>query len=240
MDITSKISSYYFAVELRQFMGIYKYDVYRSPNIGIFLKANDKFLFLPKGFADSKQEKLQSFLNVQCVRTSVAQTRLLGPLSVVNNNGILLPRIAEDYEVQELKKATGMNVERIQLKVTALGNLIAANDKAGLASPIIPKESFKQMQDVLGVPIEHISIDTYHQVGALVVSTNHGAAVHPKISERKMELIKESLKVDVEAATVNGGVPFVASGVVANSNSAVVGTLTTGPELIMLSRAFKI
>lgn len=221
-------------------MGTYRYDVYRSPNIGIFLKANDNFLFIPKGFADSKAEKLQSFLNVQCVRASIAQTRLLGPLSVINNNGIVVPRITEDYEVQELKKATDMNVERVQLKVTALGNLIAANDKAGLASPIIPKESLRQIQDVLGVPMEHMTIDTYHQVGALVVSTNVGAVVHPKTSEREMDLIKESLKVDVEAATVNGGVPFVASGVIANSKSAVVGTLTTGPELIMLSRAFKV
>jgi translation initiation factor 6 len=221
-------------------LGIHRFDVYRSPNIGIFLKANDNFLFIPKGFADSKAEKLQSFLNVQCVRASIAQTRLLGPLSVINNNGIVVPRIAEDYEVQELKKATDMNVEKVQLKMTALGNLIVANDRAGLASPIIPKESLRQIQDVLGVPVEHMSIDTYHQVGALVVSTNVGAVVHPKTSEREMDLIKESLKVDVEAATVNGGVPFVASGVIANSKSAVVGTLTTGPELIMLSRAFKI
>ncbi len=55
-----------------------------------------------------------------------------------------------------------------------------------------------------------------------------------------MNLIKESLEVDVEAVTVNGGVPFVASGVIANSKSVVVGTLTTGPELIMLSRVFKV
>ena len=221
-------------------MGIYRYDVYRSPNIGIFLKANDNFLFIPKGFADSKAEKLQSFLNVQCIRTSIAQTRLLGPLSVMNNNGILVPKITEDYEIQELKKATDMTVERTQMKPTALGNLIVANDKAGLASPIVPKESLKQIQDVLGVPVEHMSIDTYHQMGALVVSTKLGAAVYPKTSEQEMNIIKESLEVDVEAVTVNGGVPFVASGVIANSKSVVVGSLTTGPELIMLSRVFKV
>ncbi len=236
----NKISSYSFVVDLRQFMGIHRYHVYRSPNIGIFLKANDKFLFIPKGFADSKAENLESFLNVQCVSTSIAQTRLLGPLSVMNNNGILLPRLTEDYEVQELKKATDMNVGRIPLKLTALGNLIVTNDKAGLASPMIPKEYLKQIQDVLGVPIERISLDPYHQVGALVVSTNLGAAVHPKISEREIDFIKEYLKVDVEAVTVNGGVPFLASGVIANSKSVVVGTLTTGPELIMLSRVFKV
>jgi translation initiation factor 6 len=221
-------------------MGIHRYDVYRSPNIGIFLKANDNFLFIPKGFADSKAEKLESFLKVKCVRASIAYSRLLGPLAVMNNKGMLVPRITEDYEVQELRRATDMNVERAQLKITALGNLIVANDKAALASPIIPKEALRQMQDVLGVPVEQMNIDGYHQVGALVVSTNQGAAVHPKTSEHEIDRIKESLQVDVEAATVNGGVPFVTSGVVANAKSIVVGTLTTGPELIMLSRAFKI
>ncbi|MEM2760318.1 MAG: translation initiation factor IF-6 [Nitrososphaerales archaeon] len=221
-------------------MGIYRYDIYRSPNIGIFLKANDNFLFIPKGIAISKAEKLQGFLSVECVPASIAHTRLLGPLVAMNNNGMLVPSITEDYEIQELRKATDMNVERLQLKITALGNLIVANDNAGLASPIIPREALKQAQDVLGVPIEHMSIDSYHQVGALIVSTNLGAAVHPKTSEREIELLKENLKVDVEAATVNGGVPFLTSGIIANSKSVVVGTLTTGPELIMLSRVFKV
>ena len=240
MEAWSKVNSYYFIFKLPKFMGINRYYIYRSPNIGIFLKANDNYLFVPKGISDSKAEQLQHLFEVQCVRVSIADTRLLGPLSVMNNNGILVPWITEDYEIQELKKSTEMNVGRIELKVTALGNLIVANDKAGLASTIIPKDSLKEIQDVLGVPMEHFSMDTYHQVGALVVSTNLGAVVHPKTSEHKIDLIKESLKVDVEPATVNGGVPFLASGVIANSKSAVVGTLTTGPELIMLSRGFKL
>ncbi len=221
-------------------MGIHKYDVYRSPNIGIFLKANDKFLFIPKGFSDSKAEKLQSFMDVKCVYASIAHTRLLGPLMVINNNGILVPRITEDGEVQDLKKATDMNVAKLEVKLTAIGNLIAVNDKAAIASPMLPKEELKQVQDVLGVPIEYMNVASYHQVGALVVSTNVGAVVHPKTSEQEISFIKDAMNVDVEPVTVNGGVPFVASGMVANSRSVVVGTLTTGPELIMLSRALKI
>ncbi len=42
-----------------------------------------------------------------------------------------------------------------------------------------------------------------------------------------------------EPVTVNGGVPFLSSGIVANTKSVVVGNLTSGPELIMLSRIFK-
>jgi translation initiation factor 6 len=39
--------------------------------------------------------------------------------------------------------------------------------------------------------------------------------------------------------TVNGGMPFLSSGVVSNSKAVVVGNLTSGPELIMLSRIFQ-
>lgn len=221
-------------------MGIYRYDVYRSPNIGVFLKANDRFLFIPKGFANSKAEKLEGFLGVKCVNASIAHTRLLGPLMVANNNGIIVPRITEDEEVQDLKKATGMNVARLETKLTALGNLIVANDKAAIASKVLPREALGEMQDALGVPIECMNIASYHQVGAMVVSTNVGAAVHPKASDREIDMIRGALNVDVEPITVNGGVPFVAAGMVANSKSIIVGSLTTGPEMIMLTRAFKV
>ncbi|HXW02550.1 MAG TPA: translation initiation factor 6, partial [Candidatus Nitrosotenuis sp.] len=35
-------------------MEIYKYDVYRGPNIGIYAKVNDSFVFVPNGFAHTK------------------------------------------------------------------------------------------------------------------------------------------------------------------------------------------
>jgi translation initiation factor 6 len=105
---------------------------------------------------------------------------------------------------------------------------------------VLPREVLKEVRDVLGVPVECMNVASYHQVGAMIVSTNVGAAVHPKTSEREIDRIKDMLNVDVEPLTVNGGVPFVASGMVANSRSIVVGSLTTGPELIMLTRTFKV
>ena len=46
------------------------------------------------------------------------------------------------------------------------------------------------------------------------------------------------LGVDIVPATINGGIPFVSSGILANSNAVVVGNLTNGPEIMMLTRAF--
>jgi translation initiation factor 6 len=219
-------------------MNIYKYRVYRSPNIGIFIRANDNYLFIPKGFAQSKAEKLEGFLGVKSVRVSVAHTRLLGPLMVVNNKGILLSRIAEDDEVESIKEATRLNVTRLNSKFTAIGNLIAVNDKTAIVSPLL-KELSEDISSALDVKVVVMSIASYNQVGALITCTNNGAVIHPKASDEDISRVRDALEVDVEPATVNGGVPFVSSGIIANTKAIVVGSSTTGPEMVMLSRAFR-
>src|SRR5919197_3066974 len=102
-------------------LGIYKYDVYKSPNIGLFIKANDRIILIPFGFAETKITKLTHYLQIEeKIFSSIAGTRLIGPMTVMNNNGILLPSIASDEEVQALGQSGQLNVERINSKFTAI------------------------------------------------------------------------------------------------------------------------
>jgi translation initiation factor 6 len=221
-------------------LGIYKYDVYKSPNIGVFIKANDRIIIIPFGFAETKITKLTHYLQIEeKIFASIAGTRLIGPMTVMNNNGILLPSIASDEEMRVLRQASGLNVERLKSKFTAIGNLISTNDNGALVSPLLNSEVNQQVRDVLGVPVNSITVGGFIQTGSMVVATNIGAAIHPKATEEEVKIISESLQVQVEPATVNGGVPFLSSGIIANSKSVIVGGLTSGPELIMLSRVFK-
>lgn len=220
-------------------MGIYKYNIYRTPNIGIFLKTNDKFFLAPKGLAETKITKLEELLNVRCIKVSVAHTRLLGPLISMNNNTIILPRIIDDVELEEFN-SIGLDIIKLDVKQTAIGNLIVMNDKAVIVSSNLPKDIINMLKDRLGIEVITMNIGAYYQVGAMIAATNKGAAVHPDVTDEELDTIMNVLKVYAEPATVNGGVPFVSSGVVANSNNVVVGGLTTGPELIMLSRAFSV
>jgi len=219
-------------------LDIIKYDVYRGPNIGVYTKVNDKFVFLPNGFAKTKAKNLASYLKADFIFASIANTRLIGTLMVANNNGILLPSICFEHELEHLKKSTYLNVEVLDTKFTALGNLICANDKGGIVSPMIPKENLKKIQDVLGVEVIQKKVAGYHQVGAMVVATSHGGIIHPETDDEDIKAISSVLGVNVEPATINGGIPFVASGILANNKSIVVGTLTNGPEIMMLTRAF--
>ena len=136
-------------------------------------------------------------------------------------------------------KQVALNVDRLNSKFTAIGNLISTNDNGALVSPLFNGEVDQQVQDVLGVPVVSMTVGGFIQVGSMVVATNTGAAVHPKATEEEIKVISETLQVQVEPLTVNGGIPFLSSGIIANSKSVIVGSLTSGPELIMLSRAFK-
>jgi translation initiation factor 6 len=219
---------------------IHKYDVYRSPNVGLFLRTNNDTLLLPFGFAETKAKKLKEYLDVEkIIHVSIAGTRLIGPMTVMNNNGILLPYTVSDDEIRILKQ-TGLNVDRLKSKFTAIGNLISANDKGAIVSNLFKGEAEQNIKDILGVPLQTFSIGGYVQVGSMIVATNAGAIVHPMANDSEISRISEILQVEAEPATVNGGSPFLSSGIIANFSSVIVGNLTTGPELIMISRALKI
>ena len=107
----------------------------------------------------------------------------------------------------------------------------------------------EELQKHLAVPIPNEHTDRiatkarqeglYVQTGSMITATNVGAAVTPRATEEEVKVVSEALQVPADAVTVNGGMPFPSSGIVANSKSVIVGTLTSGPELIMMSRVFQ-
>ena len=157
---------------------------------------------------------------------------------VINNHGILLPRTSSPDEIANLQKSTGLNVKILDTKHNALGNLICANDKGGIISPLIEKEFVKEIEDILDIEVIQKRIAGFDQVGAVMEASNLGGVIHPETDEDDIKNFSNVLGVNIEPATINGGIPFVSSGILANSNAVVVGNLTNGPEIMILTRAF--
>ena len=107
-------------------------------------------------------------------------------------------------------------------------------------SPILSHEDVRQVRDVLGTEVQVMPIHGFIQVGSMVVATNRGAAVNPNLDELETEKLGRVLDVEAYPTSVNGGVPYVSSGLVANSVNAITGGLTTGPEMVFMTRALKI
>ena len=218
-------------------MDIIKYDVYRGSNLGVYTKTNDNTLLVPMGFAESKASTLAKYLCTTLQYTAVANTRLIGILSVMNNTGILIPKIAFQNEYETLQNI-GLEVGVIDSKFTALGNLICANDKGAIVSPWLTRTDCSMISDVLGVEVYQRRIAGFYQTGAVMVANNTGAVIHPEADEEDIKTFANVLGVKIEQCSINNGIPFVASGILANNHNIIVGTLTTGPEIMMLTRAF--
>ncbi len=219
-------------------MDIVKYDVYRGPNLGVYMSVNDSIGLVPLGFAQTKADKLEKYLDIEIYFTAVANTRLIGALSVMNNKGVLLPTTAYQNEYDFLKDETDLEVGVLDTKYNALGNVICANDKGAVVSPWLSKEECKTVSDVLGVETIQKRIAGFNQIGSVMVANDSGAAIHPDTDEKDIELFSDVLGVNIEPSSINNGVPYVASGVLANNHCIVVGSLTTGPEIMNLTSAF--
>lgn len=220
-------------------MDIVRYDLYRGPNIGVYSITNDDILLLPNGFMPAKAAALAAHLKVdRFAYASIANTRLLGTLLVMNNNGMILPKTAFADEYEHLKAETGLNIGILDSRFTALGNLICANDKGAIVSPWLSKDDCRTVSDVLGVEIIQRRVADMYQTGSVMVTNGTGAVTHPETDEEEIKSFANHLGVRMEHSSINNGIPYVSSGMLANNNCIVVGSLTTGPEIMMMTRAF--
>ena len=217
-------------------------DFMGSPNIGIYSLTTDRYAIVPTGLQDSKIKNIEDCLKVTTVQTDICRSKLIGVFAAANSNGIVLPKYAEDDEIENMMKLTGVNVERIDCKMTALGNLILANDNGAVVSPLFMgmHSALSSIQDTLGVEIGVGEIAGSPYVGSLGVATNKGVLTHPETKEDERKKLMEILKVPIYNGTVNMGVPIVSSGLVANASGALVGFITSGSEVFTISNALEV
>ncbi len=222
-------------------MAVFRYDLLGSPNIGVFSLATDEYVLVPVSVPKTKIEKIKRFLNVKAIRVNIGSSLLIGVLATANSHGIVLPNFTHDEDVKVLKSALrDVNIERIASKQNALGNLILTNDYGAVADPRLSQGAIRAVSDVLGVEVVHGEIAGFPYVGSLAIATNSGVLAHPMLREDERKILDKILKVPVDVGTVNCGVPYIRSGIIANRHGAVVGSITTGPELVIVGQALNV
>ena len=220
-------------------MAVYLFRIFGSTCVGIYALATDKVLILPRQVPEHRSSVLAEWLGVEVVKTSVGGSVLIGPLLCANSNGLLVPHIITDEELQALKalEDEGVHVGVMDgTPVTAFGNLVLANDKGAIAHPRFGRRTLKAIEDVLDVEVVRGTIAGLPYVGSLARATNKGVLAHPGIRPSEVELLEDVLKVPVETGTVNSGVRMVAMGLIANDRAAVAGFATTGREMAVIGK----
>jgi translation initiation factor 6 len=128
----------------------------------------------------------------------------------------------------------------METKKTAYGNLVLANDRGAVVDPRFKEREVKQIAETLGVDAVAGEIAGLPYVGSLAVATNKGVLTHPLLTDDEKELLEEVFKVPVDVGTVNCGIPYVGTGLLANSHAAVAGSMTTGPEMFIIGNALDV
>lgn len=221
-------------------MPIHLIDLMGSPNIGVYCLATDFFALIPTYVPQTKIRRIETLLGIEAIRMNLGGSILNGVLAAANSNGIVLPCFADPEDERRLRSIEDYNVARVTSKETAFGNLVLANDYGGIYDSELPNSVVKTLGDVLGVEMVSSSIAKLPFVGALAAVNNKGMITHPLLEEEERAVIEDVLKVPVSLGTTNGGVPVVKSGMLMNNRVALVGSLTTGPELVIIGQALSL
>lgn len=208
-----------------------------SPNIGVFAVANESLSFVAHDAVDEFVNDINQALGVEVVRTTVADSFVVGSLVAMNSNGAIVSGLAGERELDVIRSK--IPVALLGDKLNAAGNNILVNDHGAIVNPEMDSRTLKQVEEVLGVECVRGTIADIVTVGSVCRATNKGAAIYVDATEEEIKMVKDVLKIDnIVRTTVNHGVRFVSPGILANSKGAVVGDLTTPIEMGKLEDAF--
>lgn len=205
-----------------------------NPYIGLFTCTTDKICLASQILTDKDVKELEDVLNVEVIRTEISNTNLIGVFLAGNSKGFILPEITEKSELKMFEEQ-GIPHKVIHGHYTALGNLVAANDKGCFISKIILDDAVKEIKEFFGdINYRTDFLGKSELVGSSTVATNKGFLVTPNIEEEEFEAMEKIFQVSGQATTANYGDPFVRHSVIANSFGVAIGEQTSGPEILRI------
>jgi translation initiation factor 6 len=221
-------------------LAVYLSSIVGSASIGVYSLATEKIVIIPKIVPLKKAECIAEWLRVKLVHTSISGSVLAGAFGCANSNGILLPKSIREEELSLLSSFFDGNITVMETRKTAYGNLVLANDFGAVVDPRIKETQLRQIGETLNVEAVPSEIAGLPYVGSLAVATNKGILAHPLLKDDERKVLESVFKVPVDVGTVNCGIPYVGTGLLANSCAAVAGSMTSGPEMFIIGSALDV
>lgn len=224
-------------------MTLMKIKVFGGDNVGLYIKATNNFFLYHSNLDKKKVRAAANVFGVEGIPVKLVSSLILSPFVVCNSNGVVIPRIWEDYAVETLVsqlKEMDINYSVVDFRFNTFGNLVLANDSGAVVSPLIAPSIRRIIADTLDVEVASTTIGRFSYIGSLGVANNKGGVFSSVIKEDESRLIRDVLNISVFNGSINGGVEFISSGLVANDIGALVGTSTTGKELMIITQALEV
>ncbi|XP_037801843.1 eukaryotic translation initiation factor 6-like [Penaeus monodon] len=215
-----------------------------SNEIGVFTRLTNAYCLTgvaaTSNFYSIFEEHLSEVIPV--VHTSIAGCRIVGSMVTGNRHGLLVPNSTTDQELQHIRDhlPDKVKVQRVEERLSALGNVVVCNDYVALVHPDIDRETEETIHDVLKVEVFRHTIANNVLVGTYSVISNQGGIVHPATPTQELDELSMLLQVPLVAGTVNRGSNSIAAGLAVNDWAAFAGMDTTATELNVIESIFKI
>lgn len=217
-------------------MTILMTNIFGQNSVGVYMAVNNLFGLLPSRILSPTEEKIKDVFSQPMFELAINNSNLLGVYTASNKNGIIIPHIIRDDELESLRASIKQIDDSYQIGIlksldNAFGNLILCNDKGAIISSFL-KDYKSEIQEILGVETTIFEFANNYLPGSVAIANNHGCVVHPLSSDSEIKIIAELLKVDeVDVSTVNRGIPYISSGALANDKNGIFGLNCTGPEM---------
>jgi len=215
-----------------------------SNEIGVYAKLTNTYCMVGVGGSENFYSVFEGELSdtIPVFHASIADAPIVGRLSVANRKGMMLPSTTTDQELQHIRNSLpdGVNLQRVEERLSALGNVIACNDYVALVHPDLDKETEEILADTLGVEVFRQTIADNSLIGTYCSISNQGGLVHPKTSIENQNELSSLLQIPLVAGTINRGSEVIGGGMVVNDWSAFCGLDTTSTELSVVESIFKL
>jgi translation initiation factor 6 len=209
-----------------------------SPYLGVYLRVGERAALVPPSAQASLEREVERTLGVHIVRSTVADSEVVGALVALNSNGVVVGDEVDPEERRALAEFGPVAV--VRQRQNAMGNNILANDRGAIVHPELSDTAIAAIRDALAVPVRRGTLAGLGTVGMAGLATNTGVVVHPKATDREALVVEEALGVPVHRSTANFGVPIVGACVVANSRGLLMGRPTTAVEVAHLQEGLQI
>jgi len=215
-----------------------------SSEVGVFSRLTNSYCLVALGGSENFYSVFEAELSkhIPVVHSTIGGTRIIGRVCVGNRHGLLVPNMTTDQEITHFRDHLPENVQvqKVEERLSALGNIIACNDYVALVHTDLDKETEEIIADTLKVETFRATIAQNVLVGSYAALTNQGGLVHARTPMQELEELSQLIQIPLTAGTVNRGSDLVGAGVVANDWAAFCGMDTTATEIGVVENIFKL